>query len=86
MLFLTREGQAFNALGEKLVSGYYTAKGEDFMAIEQFMERVILQGEDTMKDKRTRIFAEEMDYAGKNGCSASEFICKDIMNMMDGSK
>ena len=50
------------------------------------MERVILQGEDTMKDKRTRIFAEEMDYAGKNGCSASEFICKDIMNMMDGSK
>lgn len=85
MLFLTREEQAFNTLGEKLVSGYYTAKGEDFIAIEQFIECVILQGQDNMKDKRTRIFAKEMDYVGTNGCGASEFIYKDIMNMMYGS-
>jgi len=71
--------QAFNILGKKLVSGYYTARGEDFMAIEQFIERIILKGEDSMKDIRSRIFAEELDYAGHNGCSASAFICNDIV-------
>lgn len=83
MLFLTREEQAFNTLGSKLVSGYYTARGEDFMAIEQFVESVILQGEDTMKDKRSRIFTEELDYIGKNGCHASEFICRDMINLLE---
>lgn len=83
LLFLTREEQAFNVLGKKAVSGYYTAKGEDYIAIEQFVERVILQGGDTMKDRRHRIFAEELDYAGKNGCSASEFIYKDLTNLLE---
>ena len=49
------------------------------MAIEQFIERIILKGEDSMKDIRSRIFAEELDYAGHNGCSATAFICNDIV-------
>lgn len=83
MLFLTREEQAFNILGKKLVSGYYTAKGEDYMAIEQFLQRVIQKGEDSMQDIRSRIFAEELDYVDKNGCGASEFICNDILKLLE---
>ena len=85
LLFLTRKEQAFNSLGEKTLSCYYTAKGEDYIAIEQFVERVILQGEDMMEDIRTQVFAEELDYADTNGCSASEFIYKDIMKLFESA-
>lgn len=82
LLFLTREGQAFNSLGEKCVSTYYKVRGEDYIAIEHFLESVILHGEDTMKDKRAEVFAAELDYAGKNGCGASEFIYKDMAKLL----
>lgn len=82
LLFLTRKEQAFNSLGEKCVSAYYKAKGEDLMAIEQFVEDVILQGTDTMKEDRTRVFEENLNYIGRNGCTASEFICKDILKVL----
>lgn len=85
LLFLTRKEQAFNSLGEKTLSCYYTAKGEDYIAIEQFVERVILQGEDMMEDIRTQVFAEELDYADANGCGASEFIYKDIMKLFESA-
>lgn len=83
LLFLTREEQAFNSLGEKCVSAYYKAKGEDFLAIEQFVEDVILRGEDTMKENRTRVFEENLNYKGRNGCTASEFIYKDMLKVLE---
>ena len=82
LLFLTREEQAFNNLGERLISSYYHVKGEDFIGIEKFVEHVILKGEDDMKDERHSTFAETLDYAGKNGCSASEFIVRDILGLL----
>lgn len=83
MLFLTRKEQAFNSLGKKLISAYDTAEGNDYIAIEQFVERVILQGDDAMEEKRSQIFKEELDYIGRNGCTASEFICRDIFKLFE---
>lgn len=83
LLFLTREEQAFNSLGEHLISGYYHARGEDYIAIEQFVEQVILKGDDAMQEKRHRVFHETLDYTGRNGCLASEYIVKDIQGLLE---
>lgn len=60
---------------------YYTAKGEDYIAIEQFIEQVILQGEDTMKEERTQVYQEVLDYVTLNGRTASECIYRDILGL-----
>lgn len=83
LLFLTREEQRFNSLGEKIVPCYYTAKGEDYVAIEQFIENIILQGEDSMKEERTQVYQEVMDYETINGCTAAECICRDILGLFE---
>ena len=82
LLFLTREEQKFNNLGEKIMPCYYTAKGEDYIAIEQFIEQVILQGEDTMKEERTQVYQEVLDYATLNGRTASECIYRDYFGII----
>ena len=81
LLFLTREEQRFNSLGEKIMPCYYTAKGEDYIAIEQFIENVILQGEDTMEEERIQVFQEVLDYVTINGCTATECIYRDILGL-----
>ena len=83
LLFLTREEQRFNSLGEKILPCYYAAKGENYIAIEQFIENVILQGDDTMEKQRTQVFEEVLDYVTINGCTASECICRDILGLFN---
>lgn len=78
LLFLKREGQAFNPLGEKIMQAHYTEWGEDYLAIERFLQEVILDGEDTKKTKRKEIYCEELDYYSKNGCKASDYIYRDL--------
>lgn len=82
LLFLQREEQVFNELGEKMIQGYYTASGEDYMAIECFLEEIILQGKDTKHDDRNKIWSDNLDYMGNNGCLASEYIYTDICSFL----
>lgn len=78
LLFLEREGQAFNSLGEKLMQAHYTARGEDYLGIEHFLEDIILKGMDRKKEKRRETYCRELDYYSENGCKASEYIYRDL--------
>lgn len=78
LLFLKREGQAYNPLGEKIMQAHYTEWGEDYFNIERFLQQVILDGKDTKKEIREEIFREELDYYTQNKCSASEYIYRDL--------
>ena len=81
LLFLLRKGQGFSPLGEILIEGDYTAKGEDYAEIENFLQEVIINGNDALSDKRQQIFEKELDYMKQRGYSASEYIYKDIISI-----
>ncbi len=82
LLFLRRNGQAFNELGTKLMQAYDTAWGEDYCAIEKFLREVILNGNDEKKELRKTIWQEELDYVRINQCMASEFAYRDICSLL----
>lgn len=86
LLFLKRNGQAFNELGTKLIEAYYSAWGEDYCGIEQFLQAVILNGNDSKKELRKAIWQEELDYVRKNKCMASEFAYRDICSLLAETK
>lgn len=74
MLFLTRDRQTFNDFGQKLREVLYTADGGDFDKICEFLEDVVLQEQDTMKEKRETFFRENLDYANRDAGLASDYI------------
>jgi CDP-glycerol glycerophosphotransferase (TagB/SpsB family) len=76
-LFLTRQGQYFNALGEAAKKAQYNADGKDFKTIEDFLCNVVLGGNDTKKDERHQFFEENLDYR-KNGCLAADNIFNEL--------
>ncbi len=83
LLLLTRPEQGFLELGKKITDSYYKAPGTDYERIEEFLESVVIDGNDTMENLRKDVFARELDYVAVNGCSASRFICDDIMNLLE---
>ena len=85
LLFLKRNGQAFNKLGTKLMRAYNTAWGEDYSEIEKFLQEVILKGNDEKKELRRTIWQEELDYVRVNQCLASEFAYNDICSLLDNN-
>lgn len=80
LLFLRRKEQEFNALGQILLEGDYTARGEDYAEIEKFLQEVIINGNDVFSDKRQQVFDSELDYMKRGECSASEYIYRDIVS------
>ena len=48
MLFLTRDTQKFNALGDQLMEMLYRVDGRDFGGIANFIENVLVKGNDNM--------------------------------------
>ena len=81
LLFLRIKGQAFNPLGQIMLEGDYTAKGEDYAEIERFLQEVIINGNDVFSDKRQQVFEDELDYMKRGGQSASEYIYRDIISL-----
>ena len=80
LLFLTREEQNFNDLGEALMEAHYTADGRDYMSIDMFIQNVVINGDDVKKDIRKDVFYRQLDYYGRNGINASEYIYRDMCN------
>lgn len=74
MLFLNRDRQTFNDFGQGLKEVLYTADGGDFEKICQFVETVVLQGQDSMKEKREKFFYDNLDYADRQAGLASDYI------------
>lgn len=78
MLFLTKNTQTFNDFGEKLKEVLYTADGGDFEKISEFVETVVLQGQDGMKEKREKFFYENLDYVNQKESLASDYVFRYI--------
>ena len=78
LLFLTRDTQKPNDFGHDLMQRLYRADGKDHAEIENFIEDVVLRGNDTMQQERQAFFREHLDYIGRNGKTASEFIFDEI--------
>ena len=82
LLFLTREGQAFGALGERLIAAHYKAPATDEAVIRNFLDRVVLGGEDEMENTRKQIFSECLNYPRHNGCLAGETIYDEVKRLL----
>jgi len=82
LLFLTRPEQTFMEIGKRVLDAYYKVPGEDYYGIEQFIQNVVLAGEDTMASNRESIFSEEYDYYKINGQLASDYICNDLLDTL----
>ena len=80
MLFLERPEQRFNELGEVLIKAHYKVSGQDYMGIDNFVNEVVVKGNDHMKQEREKIFSEELDYYSDNGIKASEYVYRDIVD------
>lgn len=81
LLYLRRKEQAFNPLGKCLLEVDYTAKGEDYTEIEKFLQEVIINGNDILRDKRQQVFENELDYIKRGRGNASEYIYRDIVSL-----
>ena len=57
-----------------------TGIGEDYMGIDRFVNDVVINGNDYMKQEREMVFSEELDYYSENGIKASEYVYKDIID------
>ena len=82
LLFLTRPEQRFMAIGQRVVDSYYKTPGENYSEIEDFIKNVVLEGNDTMKDCREKVFRDEFDYKKNNGMTACEYICDEIFDLI----
>ncbi len=82
LLFLTRPEQRFLTIGEKALETYYKVSGTDYFGIEDFINNVVLNGNDYLAQKRNEIFECEFDYVKLNGVLASEYIYKDFENLI----
>ena len=78
MIFLTREGEVFNGLGEKILSASYLVDGKDCDAIAAEIQRVFIDGNDDKAAARKAVFDEYLNYPKYLGMSSSEFTYKSI--------
>ncbi|BBL62202.1 CDP-glycerol glycerophosphotransferase family protein [Methanobrevibacter arboriphilus] len=72
-LLLTRPEQEFNEFGEIIKEGWYKSDGKDLDGIEKFINDVLIEGKDNLKNERDNIY---FAYLNKNGVSASQNIYK----------
>ncbi len=78
MIFLTREGEKFHNLGEKILKASYLVDGRNFQGIANLIQEIIIKGNDPKVDARKKVFDEQLNYLKYNGMTASEFIFKNI--------
>ena len=78
MIFLTRDTQKFNDLGNELMKILYRVDGRDLNGISALMQKVFIDGKDELFEARKKFFDEHLDYVKANGMTASEFIFKTI--------
>ena len=80
MIYLTRDTQKFNELGNVILKASYTVDGKDLDAIAAMMQRVFIEGDDYKAAERKKVFDKYLNYPKYNGMLASEFIYKSIVD------
>ena len=78
LIFLTRNTQKFNSLGDELMKFIYRVDGKNLQGIAALMTKIFINGEDDMFDARKKFFDERLDYVKANGMTAGEFIFKTL--------
>ena len=84
MIFLTRDTQEFNEMGEAILNVSYTVDGRDLNGIAALMQKIFIAGEDPKRAERQKFFDEHLNYYKQNGMSASEFIYRNISRELEG--
>ncbi|MBR4152854.1 MAG: CDP-glycerol glycerophosphotransferase family protein [Selenomonadaceae bacterium] len=82
MIYLTRDTQKFNALGDEILKASYLVDGQDLDAIAATLQKVFIEGNDDKAAKRKKIFNKYLNYPKANGMLASEFIYKNIADAL----
>ena len=82
MLMLTRNTTLLNDFGKQIVDVNYQADGTDFNAIENFINNVLHDHNDSKADARAKFFNSELNYQAINGMSASNMIFHTINNAL----
>ena len=78
MIYLTRDTQKHNQLGEEILKASYLVDGKDLDGIAATMQRVFIEGKDDKAAVRRKVFDEYLNYPKTNGMLASEYIYKGI--------
>ena len=78
MIYLTRDTQWFNNLGEEVLKISYLVDGQDLHKIAETIKEVFIEGNDYKAAERKEIFYKYLNYVKVNGMLASEFIYKKI--------
>lgn len=78
MIYLTRDTQKYNELGEEILKASYLVDGQDLDGIAAMMQRVFIEGDDYKAAERRAVFDKYLNYPKAIGMLASEFIYKSI--------
>lgn len=78
LLLLTRNTQKMNKLGGMLKEVVYTADAKDMDGINNFINNVIIKGNDEKLSIRKVFFKKNLDYVYKNKKLASDYIVNEI--------
>lgn len=79
LLFLKRKEQMdINLYGKRLIEVVYQTQGNCHEQIYHFIEDVIINGNDSLKQKREEFFEQYLNYKKYNGKLSSEYIYEDI--------
>lgn len=85
-LFLTRDTDRFSKIGQAVINAIYTVDGADVEGIQNFIENVVIHGDDTHKDACDRVFEEYLDYYSDLGTLASESIYDEFLKEFSSGK
>ena len=83
LLFLQGEKQRFNEFGKSLMDVHYCAYGNDEKAIDDFVRKVVSEGNDEMNAKREQFYDENLNYLSTNGKSAADSIYEWFCEKLD---
>lgn len=78
MIYLTRDTQKFNELGEEILKISYLVEGNDLEGIAALIQKVFIEGKDDKAAERKELFDKYLNYWKYNGMLASEFIYRSI--------
>lgn len=85
LLFLKRrEKMDINLYGKKLMETVYQVDGNCHEQIYNFIETVIINGDDKLKQKREEFFERYLDYKKHNGKLSYEYIYDDLSEILGG--
>ena len=82
VLFLTRPEQCFMDIGKRILDSFYKVPGDNYSEIEEFIQNVVINENDSMKTQREKVFKQEFDYVNTNGITASDYICKEVFELI----